>query len=112
MKHPRLCIAFGLGVATAIAACNSLLGLDDLEVDTQSEGGAGSGGTAGNGGDSGPCPASCTKRACTERAQQNASRPDGVSFPQCAGNKPVNASSSSGRVSDRHGRHTRTTTRS
>ncbi|HEY6562069.1 MAG TPA: hypothetical protein VI072_32605 [Polyangiaceae bacterium] len=82
MKHPRLCIAFGLGVATAIAACNSLLGLDDLEVDTQSEGGAGSAGSAGNGGDSGgPCPASCTNRACTERATQDASRPDGGVVP-------------------------------
>lgn len=82
MKHPRLCIAFGLGVATAIAACNSLLGLDDLEVDTQSEGGAGRGGGGGSGGDGSPsCSADCTNQVCTQRATESANRPDGGVVP-------------------------------
>ncbi|HMJ14701.1 MAG TPA: hypothetical protein VK524_24990 [Polyangiaceae bacterium] len=85
MKHPRLCIAFGFGVATAIAACNSLLGLDDLEVGAQDGGGGGSSGSSGGGGSSGDaspsCSAECTNQACTDRATQSANRADGGVVP-------------------------------
>jgi branched-chain amino acid transport system substrate-binding protein len=80
MKHPRFSIAFGLGVATAIAACNSLLGLDDLEVETQSDGGAGRGGGSNLDG-SQTCGADCTNQRCTQRATESANRPDGGVVP-------------------------------